>query len=61
MIQTNDSDTPIYVVFLGFLEPGDIPDWDGSHKILTYLDCMTGFGLGEATELIEKFELHLEL
>ena len=35
------------VLFLDFWKPGDIPDQDGSHKILTCLDCMTGFGIEE--------------
>ena len=45
MIHTIESDTPFYVVFLDFLEPGYIPDWCGSRKILTCIDCMIGFGL----------------
>ena len=40
-----ESDTPFYVVFLEFWEPGYIPDWDGYHNIRTCLDCMTLFGL----------------
>ena len=46
MLQKIDSDTPFDVVFLNFWEPGDILDKYGSHKILTCLDCMTGFGIG---------------
>ena len=46
LLHTIESDTPFDVVFLDFLEPGDIPDWDGYRKILTCLDCMTGFGIG---------------
>ena len=48
-----ESYTPFGVVFIDFWEPGDISDRDGSHKILTFLDCMTGFGLGESIELKE--------
>ena len=49
-LQTIESDTPFDVAFLDLWETGDIPDQDGSCKILTCLDCMTGFGPGEATE-----------
>ena len=35
------------MVFIDFWEPGEIPDWDGSPNILTLLDSMTGFGIGE--------------
>ena len=47
LLQTNYSYTPFDVLFLDFWKPGDIPDQDGSHKILTCLDCMTGFGIEE--------------
>ena len=53
LLQTIESDTPIDVVFLDFWEPGDIPDRDGSHKILTCLDCMTGFEIGASIDLKE--------
>ena len=46
MLHTIESDTPFDVVFIEFWEPGDIPDRDGSRKILTCLDCMTLFSLG---------------
>ena len=52
-LQAIESDTPVYVVFLDFWEPGYITDRDGSHKILTCLDCMTRFGLVFATVLKE--------
>ena len=52
-LQTVESDTPFDVVFIGFGEPGDIPYQDGSRKILTGLDCMTGFGLAAATGMKE--------
>ena len=39
------------MVFIDVWEPGYIPDQDGSRKILTHLDCMTGFGLGAAIVL----------
>ena len=41
------------MVFLDFWEPGDIPYQDESSKILTCLNFMTGFGLGEATGMKE--------
>ena len=50
-LQTIDSDTPFDVVFLDFWKPGDIPDQEGSIKILTCLDCMTGFGIEAAIGL----------
>ena len=53
LLQTIDSDNPFDVVFIDLWEPGDIPDWDGSLKILTCLDCMTGSGIGAATGLKE--------
>ena len=53
MLQTNGSDTPFDVVFLYFWKPGDIPDRDGYFRILTCLDYMTEFGLGEASLLKE--------
>ena len=53
LLQIIDLDTPFDVVFLEFWEPGDIWDQDGTRKILTCLDCMTGFGLAEATGMKE--------
>ena len=53
LLQTIKLDTPFDVVFIDFWEPGDIPDWDGSRKILKCLDFMTVFGLGEATVMKE--------
>ena len=53
MLQTNYSDTPFDVLFIEFGGPGDIPDWYVFRKILTCLDCMTGFGLGSAIGLKE--------
>ena len=47
MIHKIESDNPFEVAFIDFWEPGDIPDWDISHKILTCLDCIKGFGIGE--------------
>ena len=46
MLRTIDSYTPFSVVFIEFWEPGNIPDWYVSRKIITFLDCMTGFGIG---------------
>ena len=51
LLQTIESDTQFDVIFIDFGEPGDIPDRDGYCKILTYLDFMTVFGMGEATGL----------
>ena len=45
MIHTIDSNTPFYMVFLYFWEPGDIPDRYGSRKIITCLYYMIGFGI----------------
>ena len=49
LLQTIESYTPFYLVFLDFGEPGGIPDHDGYIKTLTFIDCMTGFGLGLST------------
>ena len=49
MFHTIESDTPFDVVFLDFWGPGYITYWDVSCNILKCLDCMTLFGLGEAT------------
>ena len=53
LLQTIESDTLFDVVFLDFWEPGDIPDRDGSRKILTCLDCVTVFRIGASTGLKE--------
>ena len=47
------SDTPFGVILLDLWEPGDIPDWYGSHKILTCLDFMTEFGIGASIGMRE--------
>ena len=52
-LQTIDSDTPFYVVFLDFWEPGDIPDQDGYRNILSCLDFITAFGLEADTGMKE--------
>ena len=39
-------DTPFDVVFLDVWSPGEVTEKDGSRKILTMLDCMTGFAAG---------------
>ena len=57
LLQTIELDTQFDVVFIGFWEPGDIPDQDGYCKILTCLYCMTGFGLAAATGM-KKIESH---
>ena len=41
------------MVFLEFWEPGDITNWDESHKILTCMHFMKGFGLGAVIGLKE--------
>ena len=53
MLHMVESDNPFDAVFLEFWEPGDIPDRYGYLKILTCLDCMTGFEIGVASELKE--------
>ena len=49
LLKTIESDTPFYMVFIDFWEPGDIPDQDGYLKIITCLDYMTGFGVAAST------------
>ena len=39
------------MLFLDFWEPGDISDQDGYHKILKFLDFMTGLGIGASSGL----------
>ena len=51
LLQTVELDTPFEVVFIDFWETWDIPYWDGSHKILTCLYCMTGLGIGASIGL----------
>ena len=43
-----ESSAPFDVVFLDVWEPGEVVDADGSRKILTCLDCMTGFAAAVA-------------
>ena len=43
LLQTIYSDTTFDVVFIEFWGPGDIPDHDEYRKILTCMDCITGF------------------
>jgi hypothetical protein len=38
-------DVPFDVQFLDFWSPGDMPDKWGTVKVLTMLDCMTGFAM----------------
>ena len=53
LLKMIESDAPFYVVFIDFWETGKIQDSDGSRKILTCLDCITGFGLESPTEMKE--------
>ena len=53
MLLVIESDNPFDVVFLGFWEPGDIPDRYGYRKILTCLDCITVFVIGAAIGMKE--------
>ena len=53
MLHTIDSDTPLDIVFIDFWETVEIPYWYGSRKIITFLDCMKGFGLVSASRLKE--------
>ena len=43
LLHTLSCDTPFDVIFLDFWSPGDVPDKHGNVKVLTYMDCMTGF------------------
>ena len=38
-----ESNTPFDIVFLDVWEPGKVGEKDGSHKVLTCLECMMGF------------------
>ena len=49
MLHTIDYNNLFNVVFLDFWEPGDIQYCYGSCNIMTCMDCMTGFGLGESS------------
>ena len=42
-LQALEMDVPFDIVFLDVWEPGRIPEEDGSQKVLTFIDCMTGF------------------
>ena len=51
MLHTIESHNSFGVAFLGFWEPGYIPDCEGSYKIITCLYFMTGFGIGGTSGL----------
>ena len=53
MLHMIESDNPFDVVFPDFWVPRDIPDWYGYRNILTYLDYMSEFWLGESIGLKE--------
>ena len=53
LIQTIESDNPFHVLFIDFWELGEIQYRDGYYKIITCMDCMTGFGLVSSTGLKE--------
>ena len=53
LLHTIESNTPFDVVFLDFWEPGSIPYWDLSCKILTCVGFMTGIELGTAIGMKE--------
>ena len=38
-----ESNTSFDIVFLDVWEPGEVGEKDGSRKVLTCLECMTGF------------------
>ena len=52
-LHTLACDQPFDVVFIDFWSPGDLPDKHGNVKILTYVDAMTGFAMGECMRLDE--------
>ena len=56
MIHRIELDPPFDVVFPEFWEPGNIPDWDESSKVLKCLDFMRGFGIKPAS-LLNKITL----
>ena len=49
LLQIVESDNPFDVVFIDFWGLVEIPNQDGSLKILTCLYCMTRFGLASYT------------
>ena len=52
VLHTLTCDAPFDVVFLDFWTPGDsVMDKHGNVKIITYLDCMTGFAMATALRL----------
>jgi hypothetical protein len=45
ILHTMSCDVPFDVVYLGIWSPGDMPDKYGNVKVLTFIDCMTGFAM----------------
>ena len=42
-INTNTSSSPFATVYMDVWSPGDLPDKHGNTKVLTMMDCLTGF------------------
>jgi hypothetical protein len=45
LLHTLSCDVPFDVVYLDIWSPGDMPDKYGNVKVLTFIDCMTGFAM----------------
>jgi hypothetical protein len=45
ILHTLECDVPFDVVFLDIWSPGNMPDKNGTLKVLTFIDCMTGFAM----------------
>ena len=45
LLHTLACDVPFDVVFLDIWSPGSMPDKYGTLKVLTFVDCMTGFAM----------------
>ena len=43
LLNANTSDSPFATVYLDVWSPGDLPDKHGHIKVLTMMDCLTGF------------------
>jgi hypothetical protein len=45
LLHTLSCDVPFDVVYLDIWSPGELPDKYGNVKVLTFIDCMTGFAM----------------
>ena len=52
-----ESNTPFDIVFLDVWEPGEVAEKDGSHKVLTCLECMMGFAVAMVLGSDFSFEM----